>query len=287
MMMPVERIVQINKYQNTVYEWPGDGPSILFCHATGFHGRVWDEVIRKLPGYHRVSVDFRGHGKSTKTDPPYPWDSFVHDINVIMSELDLSQVLGVGHSMGGHVITKSATSDPGKYRGLVLCDPSLFNTERYRKKETSPQLSFQHPVVRRRDSWKSPQEMYERLVKHPNFVRWEPQVLFDYCNYGLTKNMAGDFRLSCPPIVEAAMYEAYIDPSVLKEITEFRKPVRLLYARSPKAGDNYSDFGPSITRSDLKDLFPNIVAKRFENYSHFLPMENTQLVANEIEELLT
>jgi len=87
--------------------------------------------------------------------------------------------------------------------------------------------------------------------------------------------------------VEAAMYEAYIDPPVLKEIRGFRKPVRLLYARSPKTGDNYSDFGPSVTRADLEDLFPNIVAKRFENYSHFLPMEDTQLVANEIGELLT
>ena len=34
------------------YEWEGEGPPILFCHATGFHGRIWDNVIRKLNNKH-------------------------------------------------------------------------------------------------------------------------------------------------------------------------------------------------------------------------------------------
>ena len=34
------------------WEWAADGRvavTAVFGHATGFHGRLWDEVIRRLP----------------------------------------------------------------------------------------------------------------------------------------------------------------------------------------------------------------------------------------------
>ena len=36
-------------------------------HATGFHGRVWDQVIHHLPGRHVIAVEQRGHGRSSGT----------------------------------------------------------------------------------------------------------------------------------------------------------------------------------------------------------------------------
>ncbi len=283
---PSEQHVNISDYQCAVYEWKGTGPTVLFCHATGFHARVWDQVIQKLEGVHCVSVDLRGHGKSTKTPPPYPWDSFVPDIEKITETLELSRVIGVGHSMGGHVITKVAARNPDKFAGLVLCDPSLFSSDRYRSKSKSERLGNNHPVTKRRNNWNSPEQMFNRLKNHPNFGRWEERVLEDYCNYGLQKTENGDFSLSCPPSVEASMYGAYIDPIIIEEISEYNRPVRIILAKSREPNQSFSNFGPSVSREDLEHIFPSAISNRYEDMSHFLPMENSQLVADEIK-LLT
>ena len=54
---------------------PGPGPSLLIVHATGFHARVWDEVIRRLPGRHVLALEQRGHGRS-QAAPFSGWEVF-------------------------------------------------------------------------------------------------------------------------------------------------------------------------------------------------------------------
>ena len=59
------------------YEWgrPED-PALLLGHATGFHGRCWDQVVASLPTVFRVfAYDMRGHGASDQTES-YGWDEF-------------------------------------------------------------------------------------------------------------------------------------------------------------------------------------------------------------------
>jgi len=165
--------------------------------------------------------------------------------------------------------------------GLVLCDPSLFVDHRYKKKKPNVEPDYSHPVSRRRNRWEKPSEMYDRLIQHQNFASWEPAVLMDYCIYGLER-YDDSYRLSCPPSVEAAMYGAYIDPKVLQDLKTYENPVSILLARVMKSTESFDDFGPSITRNDLGNMFPDAVVKRYSKHSHFLPMENTKLVADAI-----
>ena len=247
---------------------------------------IWKKVIDKLNGTHCISIDLRGHGQSTKTDSSYDWDTFVPDIEKIAQELELTNVIGVGHSMGGHIITSVATKNPKLFKGLILCDPSIFDSNKYSKKKLTYKKKI-HPVAKRKNSWASVEEMYQRLSLHPNFAQWESDVLRDYCQFGLTwSNKVGSYILSCPPQVEADMYGAYIDPKILKQIPLYRNPVRILLARERTSEDIPGNFGPSITRSDLPNLFPNSSVHQYDNLSHFLPMENTGLVASEVKNMI-
>jgi len=45
-------------------ELEGRGPMLFFVHATGFHARVWDQIIARLPTAHSVALHQRGHGRS-------------------------------------------------------------------------------------------------------------------------------------------------------------------------------------------------------------------------------
>ncbi len=47
-------------------ELRGRGPTLFFVHATGFHARVWDQIIARLPHTHSIALDQRGHGRSEK-----------------------------------------------------------------------------------------------------------------------------------------------------------------------------------------------------------------------------
>ena len=56
-----------NGVSHAHFEWRperrGQAPSLCMVHATGFHGRVWDQVIHHLPGRHVFAVGERGPGR--------------------------------------------------------------------------------------------------------------------------------------------------------------------------------------------------------------------------------
>ena len=55
-----------------VHEHGGDGRPTLFCHATGFHGAVWEPMSAALgDGFERWAIDFRAHGASV-VPPGHP-----------------------------------------------------------------------------------------------------------------------------------------------------------------------------------------------------------------------
>src|SRR5437763_6036933 len=117
-------IMPVRGVNLAVWDWPGAGPTILFAHATGFHGRCWDQVIRSLPGRRAIAVDLRGHGRSAKPAPPYRWRAFGHDLVEVARQLDLTGAVGVGHSMGGHSIALAAALLPRTFSALLLLDPT-------------------------------------------------------------------------------------------------------------------------------------------------------------------
>jgi pimeloyl-ACP methyl ester carboxylesterase len=92
---PVESRVLVNGVEIALWEWPGEGRPVLFCHGAGFHARIWDQVIARL------SFDARGHGRSSKPARPYAWRDFGADAAAVAGCLKLSGALGVGHSLGG------------------------------------------------------------------------------------------------------------------------------------------------------------------------------------------
>ena len=109
-----------------VWDWPGPGRAIFFAHATGFHARCWDELIRALPGHRAIAVDLRGHGRSAKPEPPYGWREFGEDVAEVARLLDVRDAVGVGHSMGGHSIALAAALRPEAFSSLLLVDPTIF-----------------------------------------------------------------------------------------------------------------------------------------------------------------
>jgi|SRR5215472_5545287 len=275
--MPVEHRIAVNGVEISLWEWPGNDPAILFCHATGFHGRCWDQVIAHIPGRHCFALDMRGHGRSSKPAPPYAWRDFGRDVAAIAAKLGLEGTIGVGHSMGGHAVTLAAALRPETFLRLVLVDPVI----RARGAYIGPWREA-HFVAKRRNRWLSPAEMFNRFEDRPPFAAWERAVLRDYCEYGLLPDGDG-YVLACPPAIEAAIYENSPAPAsdIYAEIDSIAIPV--LVVRSVKKVDASDVMGRSPTAPELASSFAHGSDLPVKEYSHFIPMEGPEFTAKLIE----
>ena len=261
-----------------VWDWPGAEPPLVFAHGTSFHGRCWDSVILEFPGRRAVALEARGHGRSSKPDPPYHWSGFRRDLASILEQMRVAGAIGIGHSLGGHTMAAVAAQWPGAFSALLLVDPTIRPPEAY---DTPPaDVSF---VRKRRAQWFSPQEMFESLRGRPPFDRWNPDVLRDYCDFGLLPE-GRHFGLACPPNIEASIYECSKEPETRLQpaLASVSAPVTVL--RAGYAGD--LPFSRSPTDPQLAAYFPNSRDVLLAERTHLIPMEAPEVVADQIRSLL-
>ena len=269
-------------------EWGRDeSPTVLLAHATGFHGRCWDAVVRELgDGVRVLAPDLRGHGRTTKRGP-YDWREFGADVTAFVDALDLTDLVAAGHSMGGHSIVQAAGRRPDRFRKLLLVDPVIMDPDQYADGNTrfTSAPATEHPVARRRNEWASVDAMFERFADRQPFRLWRRDVLQDYCRHGLVGDGDG-FVLACPPLVEASIYMGSAGRDISEIITTLPHPTVVLRAHRRAARDGEMDFTQSPTWPGLAAALPNGRDVYLPDLTHFIPMQRPDLVAAHIRELL-
>ncbi len=272
---------QTSRIRLSYVEWGADhAPVVLLVHATGFHARCWDRTVAALPeGYRVIAVDMRGHGRSERRGP-YLWAEFGRDLAELSAGLGLEGAIGVGHSMGGHCVTQVAARAPATFSRLLLVDPVILDPDAYVHRHQEFATAEDHPVARRRNHWASWEEMYARFADRHPFSLWRPDVLEDYCRYGVRPRPDGDgYELACPPIVEASIYMGNTKTDVHDLIPGIQLPVVVLRGRSREPDSTAMDFSGSPTWPALAAEFPNGRDVYLPALTHFIPMQDPALVA--------
>jgi lipase len=279
---PVERIFEASTARIAYAEWGRSGDPVIFLiHATGFHGRCWDEVVRALPEGFNV-IDLRGHGRSEKTGPIANWAEPARDIAELVEHLNLDGAVGAGHSMGGHILVQIAAANPGAFQRLVLVDPVIMAPEMYASMSFWPR-GTEHPVARRRNSWASWEEMFDAFKNRNPYSLWVPKVLEDYCRYGVQPSSNGNFELACPPAVEASIYMGSLGTDIYEAVAKVTAPVTILRAKERAPGPrDQLDFSASPTWPELASVFANARDVYLKDLTHFIPMQDPALVARYI-----
>jgi lipase len=283
---PTEHRVATNGIELAYFEWGsahrGTGPTLLLVHATGFHARCWDPVVRLLGDRHVIAVDQRGHGRSQKTEITH-WKVFGEDLAGLVEALDLRDVIGVGHSMGGHALCEAAARHRDRFRRLVLVDPVIASPDEYGSGgwSISSLASQQHPTVKRKRHFASPAAMIERFEDRVPYRVFHPDALRAYCTYGLLPAEDGNgFDLACPPEVEASIYmTSRTNPGVHDSIRSLEIPVLILRAKLPPENRQAMDFSSSPTWPGLVKELRQGREIHFADNTHFLPMEIPERIA--------
>ncbi|MDB5161232.1 MAG: alpha/beta hydrolase [Candidatus Saccharibacteria bacterium] len=84
------------------YEDHGSGQPVVLIHGFPLDGNAWEKQKLALltANYRTITYDRRGFGKSSKPAFGYDYDTFVADLDKLLTSLDLKDVILVGHSMG-------------------------------------------------------------------------------------------------------------------------------------------------------------------------------------------
>ena len=102
-----------------------NGKTVILFHGKNFNGYYWKDVIAFLSssGYRVIVPDQPGWGKSSKPDIHYSFHQLAAGNKVLLDSLHISEIIVIGHSMGGMLATRFALLYPGMVSKLVLEDP--------------------------------------------------------------------------------------------------------------------------------------------------------------------
>lgn len=257
---------------------PGAGPSLMFVHATGFHGRVWDAVIRRLPGRHALALDQRGHGGSQAL-PFDTWEAFGRDAAAAAAHWRLQGAVGVGHSMGGGALVLAAAMAPGTFSRLVLVDPVLLAPSAYFG--PPPAAGTAPPAANRKSRFDSVEAMVARFADRPPYAHFTREALWAYCRHALKPAADGvGLELCCSPAFEASVYAAARHSGlVYAAIRALQIPVLVVRAAYPPVPGQPFDPGASPTWPQAAAEFRHGREIHLADHQHLVPMQDPDLIA--------
>ena len=276
-----QRIVHsTNDVTLTVHDFGGDGPDVLFAHATGFHGLVWEPVIRRLPQYRCLSIDFRAHGDSSAPrNRPLEWEGFADDVLAVCDEFNLNSPMAVGHSKGGASLLLAEIARPGTFKMMYLYEPVVMPPQMAIGYQSDNPLS--NGARKRRSSFPSKQDAMENYAAKPPFSVLDADALAAYVNHGFIELAAPDengntVTLKCRPENEAEVYAHGSAHQAFLALGNVHCPVTIAIGNET--------YGPAAFGPGLVDALPHGFLRTYPDLAHFGPLENPEKIAAEISD---
>lgn len=267
------------------FDFGGEGPLLVICHATGFCGGMYEPVARGLTDrFHCIGLDFRGHGQSLRPDGlSMAWSGMGHDLLAVIDhalaergERADTPVFAVGHSMGGASIVLAELLRPGSIAAAWALEPILFPTPE--APEPGGQLPIhESPLVvgarRRRPEFESRQAAFDRYASRPPFSEIDPEVLRGYVDYGFVDQPNGTVRLRCEPETEAQVFE-HSFTGAFEQLSDIGFPFLV--------GASGDGMAPALIAPDVVDQNPRFVLGEYADLTHFAPFEAPARIADDI-----
>ena len=252
-------------------------PVLLFSHATGFHGRVWEPMASLLCNqFHCVSLDLRGHGMSEL--PPeagLAWSGIADDVVAALSSdrFPSGPVHGIGHSMGGAALVLAAARRPDAFRTLWLYEPVIVPPDGWPMTDGDNPMS--EGAARRRDRFDSLDHAYENYRSKPPLDQLHPDALRAYVVGGFSPTPDGSVTLRCRPSTEAEVFRQAATSGGWGTVTTIEMPVAVVAGRP-------EGIGPGAFASAIAEALPGGILIVRPDLGHFGPLEDPTAMAEDV-----
>ena len=187
----------------------GRGPLIILLHGVSSNAYIFLPMMQILAKeFHVVSLEMRGHGRSSKPASGYAADNFADDLAAVVSRFDQSAVV-VGHALGAWVAMHTADKYPAQLKALVAIEFLPFI-------EAEVFKHLQERVLKGQKVYEDEATLRRELSRR--YVNLPPEAIDRRIRYGFTEG--------------AARYQPLAERQALKSICEaLSQPFQSLFMR--------------------------------------------------------
>ena len=262
-----------------VHELGGDGPPVVFAHATGFHGMVWQPIAARFKDVFRcIAFDERGHGDTPPpADSDFEWHGFARDLLAVVDALQLERPYAVGHSAGAAAIFMAEQERPGTFRAIYGYEPVVIPSEDLPSMPSARANPLAAGARRRREVFGTRDDAYANYAGKPPFNTLAPAALRAYVDHGFDDLPDGTVRLKCRGENEARTYEMSSTHGAFARFGEVKCPVTVA------CGADTDAFGPPIIEAQAARL-PDARTHVFSGLGHFGPLQDPEGVGSHIRD---
>ena len=265
--LPEAQVEAIGNLRLQYLEYPGEAPTVILLHATGFFPWLWHPIARELAGSHRIIAPyFCGYRPVDLDRGGLAWPLLAEDLAILCERLAIDAPILVGHSMGATVAAYAEAIHGLGAAGMVLIEPIVFPSEAYRSPPRLEDNPLASRALRRRNRWQDAAEVKAYLRTKALFADWTAEMLDLYVAYGTVAHPESGLQLTCPPSREAAIFMGATARNPWPLLSAITCPVLVVEGTR-------SDIRQSIDFSAVAARFPHGRHQSVNGAGHLIPME--------------
>lgn len=244
-----------NNGNKIAYRDTGSGNTAIVLVSGATLGlETWNSFQERLSEYARVlSYDRSGLGNSDYVPNGKTIDAMTRELDMIVNQADTgAPVIVVGHSIGGYIVRKYTELFPEKVKAMVLID--AYHELFYQELKNSVTEKMWNDYI---GNW----EIIKRNVL---------PVIADEINFNLDV-MKSDERYRIPSDIPVYLFTSIKEVEIEEKFAEFNKIAFKVHLRLNK---------------QLEEEYPNLTHIITDKSSHYIYLDEPELIVNEVIKLL-
>ncbi|MCR9252857.1 MAG: alpha/beta hydrolase [bacterium] len=274
--------LDINDSTRVAYLDEGSGDqTLIFIHGLATYLPAWYKSIDGLKkSYRCISIDLPGYGRSSKGDYPSTMTYYSGIVNSLIDQLELKNVVLVGHSMGGQIATTTALRYPDKFKKLILLAPAGFETFNDQQKTWLKSVFTVQSII-------NSTEEQIRANWALNFYEMPEEVEF-MIQDRLNMKDADDFDLYAQSVVRGV--HGMLDEPIFERLSELKQKTLVVYGANDRLIPNRF-LNAQLTTEKVASLgtdqIPDVVLKLIPDCGHFISFDKPDEINEIMADFLT
>mgnify|MGYP003956179773 CR=1 FL=1 len=261
---------------------------IHFIHANGFPPEAYKSLFDLLNNKFSINnflIEPSNYKKAT-IKKISNWTVFQKDF---LDSLETNEkIIGMGHSIGGNIILRSALERPEHFSKIIILDPTLFIPRIIYMWKLTSMLGIQnkfHPwlnaSLNRKMVYDNFDDIFKSYRNKPIFSKLDDDNLKLYIK-SITKTDNNKIRITISREWEHQIYKTglFADMYIWRNIKNLEIPTLILKAQDSNAFTN------STAKKIDKINNSNIRIITIENTSHLFPFEKPKQVSEKINHFI-
>ena len=255
--------------------------TLLFVHGLGSYAPAWKKQVEALSAQYRcIAIDLPGYGKSSKYAHPESMTFFADKLAELADSLGLTEIVMVGHSMGGQISMVTALRHPDLVSKLVLVAPAGIETFTEGEKE------WFRKAITPKGVMLTPLQAIETNLA-TNFYHMPDDAWFMVRDRYAITGAGDEFQWYCNAISRSV--QGMVNEPVYRDLPSITQPTLIVMGASDRLIPNRYLHGgsPRSIAEEGARRIPNARAVVVNKAGHFVMFEQAEKVNEEIRGFLS